>query len=127
MYKLNTISLVVEPEPVLTPDILTVCEGISGGELDGTFNLTSAVIGLNGDMTVEYSVNGTPIPAADLTAYAALNGTTVDVSAYYNSSTLKCASTTTISLVVEPEPVLTPDILTVCEGISGGELTEHSI
>ena len=117
----TTISLVVEPEPVLTPDILTVCEGISGGELDGTFNLTSAAIGLNGDMTVEYSVNGTPIPAANLTAYAALNGTTVDVSAYYNSSTLKCASSTTISLVVEPEPVLTPDILTVCEGISGGE------
>ncbi|QIA07036.1 T9SS type A sorting domain-containing protein [Draconibacterium halophilum] len=119
----TTITLVVEPRPELEPDKLTVCENEPGGDLDGIFNLTSAVIGIDGSMDVVYSVNGTPIPeTVDLTSYDALDGTVVNVEADYTANTLDCSESTTITLVVEPRPDLSPDELTVCENITGGEL-----
>ncbi|WP_320111530.1 SdrD B-like domain-containing protein [Draconibacterium orientale] len=109
--------------PELYPDELTVCENTPGTPLDGTFNLLGADIGLDGTETVEYSVGGAPILAEDLDDYNANDGTIVTVKAYYAPLVdPTCFDQTTITLNVEPRPVLSDGSLTVCENVAGAPL-----
>ncbi|HOI79422.1 MAG TPA: T9SS type A sorting domain-containing protein, partial [Petrimonas sp.] len=101
------ITLKVEPRPVLSNASLTVCENVPGGVLDGTFDLTQAATGVNpGTMNIVYSDAGGPI--ASPSAYNAVNGSQVTVTAYFTGYTLNCDASAKITLKVEPRPVLTP-------------------
>jgi hypothetical protein len=107
----------------VTPDLndvtLTVCENIPGGELDGTFDLTTANVGIDGTMTVIYSDADGVIPTP--TEYNAVNGTLVTVKAYYTvPGDPTCFDQATITLVVNPRPVLTVADLTECSTAEGG-------
>ena len=102
--------------PNLNDASLTVCENIQGGELDGTFDLTSANVGIDGTMTVAYNVpEGT-----DIHAYNALNGTQVTVTAYTTSlNDPTCFDQATITLNVNPRPELSVTPLYACSTVEG--------
>ena len=102
--------------PNLNDASLTVCENIQGGELDGTFDLTSANVGIDGTMTVAYNVpEGT-----DIHAFNALNGIQVTVTAYTTAlNDPTCFDQATITLNVNPRPQLSVTPLYACSTVEG--------
>ncbi len=96
-----TITLHVDPVPDLNDDDLTLCADMPGGTT-ATFDLETAVIGLTAGMMVDYDVP----EGSDINNFEAVDGTTVTVTEYYSESDESCTDQATITLHVEPYPIL---------------------
>ena len=127
-----TVTITVNPEPVVSNQALTVCSDVAcglllGNDLDGPTASTYNIISINSNGLSASA--GTPLVSngllnSDLMDDAWTNTTNLPVNVVYTLvpiSALGCEGTPfTVTITINPEPVVLNQVLTVCSDVVSG-------
>jgi gliding motility-associated-like protein len=127
-----TVTLTINPEPIVSNQVLTVCSDVAcgltlGNDIDGptasTYNITTINSnGLSSSAGLPLVANG--VLNSNLIDDAWTNTTNAPVDVIYTIvpvSAAACEGTPfTVSLTINPEPVVSDQVLTVCTDVACG-------